>query len=239
MSGPTRPMWTCGRCGRSFANLNQTHSCVDLTASEHLAGSSELAISIYEAVLEALEKCGEFRIHAQKTRIAFITRMSFAGVSVAERWVDLSLISPTVIDDPRIRKLFLYGPTSWGHSVRLGHPDEVDHQVADWLCQALRRGDQETLDPDADVAPVVGRSLDLFRTAFRVRVEDEDDGLVAKIPCHVAQALALVDHVVARAHGVEYPTSLHRQGGTTWLRIDPSTGLGSGDEADLYLKVDL
>jgi hypothetical protein len=40
-------------------------------------------MSIYEAVVEALERCGEFRIHAQKTRIAFISRMSFAGVSVA------------------------------------------------------------------------------------------------------------------------------------------------------------
>ena len=239
MPGPNRPMWTCVACGRSFANLNQTHSCIDLSAAEHLAGSSDLAISIYQAVLQALEKCGEFRIHAQKTRIAFITRMTFAGVSVAERWVDLSWISPAVIDDPRIRRLFLYGPTSWGHSVRLRHADEVDHQVAAWLCQALRRGDQETLDPDAEVAPVMGRSLDLFRTAVRVRVEADGERRVAKLPDHVAQALALVDHVVARAHGVEFRTSLHRKGGTTWLRIDPSAELGDREDTDLYLRVDL
>ena len=98
MSGPDRPMWTCSRCGRSFANLNQSHSCLELSTAEHLAGKSNRALSIYQAVVETLERCGEFRIHAQKTRIAFISRMTFAGVSLAERWVDLSLITPTVID---------------------------------------------------------------------------------------------------------------------------------------------
>jgi len=239
MAGPNRPMWTCPRCGRSFANLNQSHSCLDLSAAEHLSGKSDLAMSIYEAVVEALERCGEFRIHAQKTRIAFITRMTFAGVSVAERWVDLSLISSTVIDDPRIRKLFLFGPTSWGHLVRLTKPDDIDQQVEGWLCEALRRGDQETLDPDAEVAPLTGRSLELFRTAFQARVEELAGELRVKLPGHVAEALALVDLVVARAQGVEYSASLQRVGDATWVTIDPGVGLGAGDNTDHYLRVDL
>jgi hypothetical protein len=232
-------MWTCSRCGRSFANLNQSHSCLDLSAAEHLAGRSNLALSIYRVVVEALERCGEFRIHAQKTRIGFISRMTFAGVSLAERWVDLSLISPTVIADPRIRKLFLYGPTSWGHSVRLSNPEDVDGQVETWLCEALRRGDQETLDPEAEVEPLTGRSLELFRTAFRVRFDSSGEELVAKLPGHVAEALALVDQVVARVNGVEYPAPLQRDAGQTWVSIDPGTGLGMGEQVDLYLRVDV
>jgi len=232
-------MWTCSRCGRSFANRNQSHSCLELSTAQHLAGRNDLAISIYEAVVEALESCGEFRIHAQKTRIAFITRMTFAGVSLAERWVDLSLISPTVIDDPRIRKLFLYGPTSWGHSVRLNRPDDVDEQVKVWLCLALKRGDQETLDPNAEVPPVTGRSLELFRTAFRATVEEGDGGLMVRAPDHVGEALGLVDHVLARVRGVEYPTVLVRDAGATWVPVDPGLGLGAGDVIDLYLRVAL
>jgi hypothetical protein len=165
--------------------------------------------------------------------------MTFAGVSVAERWVDLSLISPTVIDDPRIRKLFLFGPTSWGHLVRLTKPDEIDQQVEGWLCEALRRGDQETLDPDAEVAPLTGRPLELFRTAFQARVEELAGELRVKLPGHVAEALALVDLVVARAQGVEYSASLQRVGDATWVTIDPGVGLGAGDNTDHYLRVDL
>lgn len=231
-------MWTCPRCGRSFANLNQTHACLDLSAAEHLAARS-VAISIYEAVVQSLEKCGRFRIHAQKTRIAFISRMTFAGVSVAKRWVDLSLIYPTVIDDPRIRKLFLYGPTSWGLSIRLSHPDDLDDQLEGWLCEALRRGDQETFDSNAAVAPVTGRSLELFRTAFRSRVESREAELVVKLPGHVAEALAMVDQVVARTGGVEYSTPLQWVGRAAWVTIPPGTGLGVGDDTDLYLRVDL
>jgi hypothetical protein len=101
--------------------------------------------------------------------------------------------------------LFLHGPTSWGHFVRLSHPSDVDDQIRASLCEALRRGDQETLDPDAGVVPITGRSLELFRTAFRARVEVEGEELMAKVPGHVAEALGLVDQVVARANGVELP----------------------------------
>lgn len=37
-----------------------------------------------------MASCGEFRVHPQKTRIAFITTMTFAGVKLARRWVDVS-----------------------------------------------------------------------------------------------------------------------------------------------------
>ena len=232
-------MWTCARCGRSFANANQSHSCLDLSAAEHLAGRSDLGVSIYEAIVEALERCGEFRIHAQKTRIAFISRMSFAAVSVAERWVDLSLITPTVVEDPRIRKLFLYGPTSWGQTMRVSDPGEIDDQVKVWLCEALRRGDQETLDPSAEMAPVTGRTLELFRTGFRARVEIHGEHLAIKVPDYVAEALSLVDGVLMRVRGIEHPTSLQRGENGTWLNIDPAMGLERGEGVDLYLRVDL
>ena len=66
--------------GRSFANRNQWHSGVDISVGEHLAGKTELAISLYETVVTAQEQCGRFRLHPQKTRIAFISRMTFGRV---------------------------------------------------------------------------------------------------------------------------------------------------------------
>ena len=123
--------------------------------------------------------------------------------------------------------------------MRLSHPDDIDDRVEAWLCEALRRGDQETLDPDAEVEPLTGRSLELFRTAFRVRVDSSGEELVAKLPGHVAQALALVDQVVARVSGVEYPARLYQEAGKSWVPIERGTGLGIGEQADLYLRVDV
>ena len=202
-----------------------------------MADKSELAVLIYEAVVNALERAGTFRVHPQKTRIAFISRMTFASVSLAQRWGDLSLILPTPLDDNRIRKLELYGPTSWGHTVRLHQPKEVGHDLEEWLSQALRRGDQETLDPGAEVQPLNQRQLAVFWTGFRGRVNHMDESLVVALPGHVADALALVDSVETKLGGVSYSADLARGAEGTYVPVDPTTGLGNGDETDVFLKV--
>jgi len=226
-------MWTCPDCGRSFANRNQAHACQSTTVDDHLAGKTELAISIFEAVVARLERAGEFRVHPQKTRIAFISRMTFGGVSLARKWVDLGFVLPEPVDDERIRKLELYGPTSWGHSIRLNTPEDVDEKVRDWLADALRRGDQETLDPTREVAPLNPGQLEVFWTGFRVRVVE---GRVF-LPGYVSGALALVDHVSAQIGGHTAETLLRRQAGRTFMDVDPATGLGDGDQTDVFLRV--
>lgn len=226
-------MWTCPACGRSFANRNQAHACQTTTVDDYLSGKTEHAISIYETVVTALNEAGEFRIHPQKTRIAFISRMSFAGVSLAREWADLSFILPEPLDDARVRKLELYGPTSWGHSIRLGASVDVDEDVRRWLGEALRRGDQDTLDPSHEVTPLNSRQLEVFWTGFRAKV---GDGRIT-LPGYVGEALAFVDHVSAQIGGSKSDTTLGRVSGITFLDVDPSTGLGEGDEADVFLRV--
>lgn len=227
------PLWTCPDCGRSFANTNQWHACQSTSVDEHLVTKTELAASIYRAVVEALERAGEFRIHAQKTRIAFITRMTFGGVSLARKWVDLSFILPEPLDDSRVRGLELHGPTSWGHTIRLYQPEDVDDHVEEWLGDALVRGNQEALDPSAEVDPLTARQLDLFSTGFRAKVEGEE----IRLPRHVAEALALVDLVTARVGGVEYQAQLFHHDDGSHIVVDPITGLGDGDQTDVFLKV--
>lgn len=183
--------------------------------------------------MAALERAGEFRFHPQKTRIAFISRMTFGGVALARDWADLGLILPEPLDTPRNRKLELYGPSSWGHSIRLHQPAEVDEQVHTWLADALRRGDQETLDSSREVTPLTGRQLDLFRTGFRTRVENDR----VELPAHVADALALVDDVVAQVGGHKSETMLRRSGGVAYIQLDPMTGLGENDQTDVFLRV--
>lgn len=228
-------MWACPVCGRSFANRNQAHACQTTTVEDYLAGKTDLAISIYWAVVAALEEAGEFRFHPQKTRIAFISRMTFGGVSLARNWADLGFILPEPLDDERVRKLELYGPTSWGHSIRLGSSREVDDEVSAWLAEALRRGDQETLNPSHPVMPLVARQLEVFRTGFRGRIED---GRIA-LPGYIADAMALVDRVSAQVGGHKAETALLRLAGVTYVDVDPTTGLGEGDQTDVFLRASM
>jgi hypothetical protein len=98
-------MWTCPRCSRRFANVNQWHSCGNPELVELLAPHTPSVVAIYRAVESAIATCGEFRVHPLKTRIAFISRMSFAGVKLARRWADLTFILPKPVDDDRIRRI--------------------------------------------------------------------------------------------------------------------------------------
>ena len=234
MAGPLRPMWTCPRCGRSYAISNQSHACLSLTPAQHLAEKGPLAEQFYRAVVDVLSTCGEFRIHAQKTRIAFISRMSFAGLTFARNWANLTFILPNPVDHPRIRKLTLYGPTSWGHSLRLTGTEEIDDQVRKSLCEAWRRGNQETLDPGATVTPIRGRLLEVFETAFQGTVSAGWDGLFVVLPNHVSAALALVDEVEARAKGTRYRAKI-RKGKNTMMTVDRATGLAEGDRSDFFI----
>ena len=227
-------MWTCPDCGRAFANRSQWHSCLDLSVEDHLSDKSELAVSIYRAVVESLEHCGQFRVHSQKTRIAFISRMTFAGVKLARRWADLSFITATPVDDRRIRRLELYGPTSWGHTIRLDDPEALDDEVLEWLCESLRRGDRETLDSNAEVVPLTGHLLSVFWTGFRAQVA----GGTIRFPGYVSEALALADEVVVRISGVDHRVSLADDHGVAYFEAPPELGLGSGDHVDVFVRVE-
>jgi hypothetical protein len=68
-----------------------------------LAAASDHVVDLCRELHAAMSACGQFRIHPQKTRIAFISTMTFAGARLARRWMDVSLITPEPIDDPRIR----------------------------------------------------------------------------------------------------------------------------------------
>jgi Domain of unknown function (DUF5655) len=236
MPGPDRPLWTCPKCGRSFAIRNQSHACLSLSADEHLADKTPLARAIYGSVVTALQGCGEFRVHAQKTRIAFISRMSFAGIRATKNWVDLSFIMPVPIDDERIRKLVLYGPTSWGHTVRITDPALVDAGIGAWLCEAWRRGNQETLDPTARVQPLSPSLLRVFETAFNARIDGESGQVVARLPGHIGQALAEVNMVQVRVRGASHRVPLHHGRGGSWVGLS-AAGLVEGDRLDVYLRV--
>ncbi len=213
-----------------------------MALDEHLASKSERAIAIYRAVEAAIAACGEFRIHPQKTRISFIARMTFAGIRLARRWADLSFILPTPLDDAGVRKIDLYGPTSFGHEVRLTGPDDVDDAVGSWLCQAHTRGEQKTLDPRAEVNPVVGRALEHLMAPLRTRVVGTGEGLAVTVPTYVAQAFGAHPQVVARIQGDQYPGEIRLVDGEARLFLGDALqviGLGVGEAVDAFLAADL
>jgi len=138
-------MWTCPRCGRSFANRNQFHTCEPLDPAHQLAGRSPEVVAIYRRLVELAERNGPVTVLPQKTRIAFHVRMSFAAVTLRRRWVDGHVVLARRLEHPRFRRIDSLSPRNHVHQFRLATLEEADEEVAAWLAEAYRVGAQRHL----------------------------------------------------------------------------------------------
>jgi hypothetical protein len=141
------PMWTCPRCGRSFANRHQSHACGPLDLDRHLAGRDPEVVAIFERLVELAERNGPVTVLPERTRIAFQVRMSFAAFVLRRRWVDGHVVLARRLEHPRFRRVETFSPRNHLHQFRLEHLEEVDEEVAAWLAEAYRVGEQRHLRP--------------------------------------------------------------------------------------------
>ena len=138
-------MWTCPRCGRAFANRNQSHACGSLDLGRHLAGKDPEVVAIYLRLLELVERNGPVTVLAEKTRIAFQVRMSFAAFTLRRHWVDGHVVLARRLEHPRFRRIESFSPRNHLHQFRLARLEEADEEVAAWLAEAYRVGEQRHL----------------------------------------------------------------------------------------------
>ena len=141
-----RPLWTCPECGRTFANRNQTHTCAVLTNLErHFAGKAPVVRSTFDRVVAVVSGFGPVEVLAEKTRIAFHTRMSFAAFMPRREWLDGHLVLARRIDSPRFRRVETFSPRNVLHTFRLSVPADVDAEFSGWLAEAYQVGQQRHL----------------------------------------------------------------------------------------------
>jgi hypothetical protein len=140
-----RPLWWCPKCGRRFANGNQSHSCGRYDLESHFAGKPAKLRAIFDAVLLVVRRCGPVTVLPQKTRIAFQIRMSFAQATFRARWMDGHVVLGRRLEHPRFRRIDTISPQNHVHHFRLTAASEVDVEVEAWLREAYSIGEQKHL----------------------------------------------------------------------------------------------
>jgi Domain of unknown function (DUF5655) len=142
----SRPLWSCPRCGRTFANRNQTHTCAELgDLDRHFAGAAPQVRAAFDRVLAGVQRLGPVSVLPEKTRIALHVRMSFAAFTPRARWLDGHLVLARRTDSPRFRRIDTYSPRNVVHAFRLTSPGEVDDEFLGWLAEAYQVGQQRHL----------------------------------------------------------------------------------------------
>jgi hypothetical protein len=98
-SSVSRDLWVCLRCGRTFANRNQTHACRPLAdLDQHFTGKDPLVRAAFDAVLTEVRRLGPVTVLPQSTRIALHVRMSFAAFVPRRHWLDGHVVLARRVD---------------------------------------------------------------------------------------------------------------------------------------------
>ena len=139
-------MWTCPRCGRSFAQRNQTHTCAPLGDVErHFAGTEPHVRATFDAVLAVLDGVGPYDVLAEKSRIALHVRMSFAAFMPRKRWLRGHLVLARAAEHPCFVEVQTFSPHNVLHEFVLPVPADVDEAFAALVRESYRVGEQQHL----------------------------------------------------------------------------------------------
>ena len=100
---------------------------------------------MFDAVVVAIRAIGPVRVLPEKTRIAFQVRMSFAQVTPRQKWLDGHVVLARRYEHPRFRRIESFSPRNHLHQFRISSLDELDDEVAAWIAEAYRVGEQRHL----------------------------------------------------------------------------------------------
>lgn len=140
------PLWRCGRCGRRFANRNQSHFCGSSRPLEdHFAGKPRLVRELFRRVRAAVEACGPVTVLSEKSRIAFHARMSFMAITVQKSGLRGHFVFASVHRHPRFLRIDTISPRNHVHHFRITNPEDIDSIFASWVAAAYRVGEQRHL----------------------------------------------------------------------------------------------
>jgi len=139
-----KPLWKCPNCARTFANPNQTHPCRALgTIDTHFEGRESRAL--FDAFTDAVRACGPVDILAEKTRIAFHVRMSFAQITPRNDYLLGHFVLARRVEHARFRKIETFSPRNVVHHFRIDSLRDFDMEFRGWIAEAYAVGEQRHL----------------------------------------------------------------------------------------------
>ena len=152
-----RPLWRCPKCGKYYVTRNMWHACARHTLTEHFSGRNPLLRQLFDGYAGLLKRCGPLKIVPGKTGIALQQRMRFAGVIVRRNHLEAGFTLRRRLEHPRIKKVIAFSPRAYAHFLDLRSPADLDAELAEWLRESYRVGQQADLAAgEKRAAPAVG-----------------------------------------------------------------------------------
>jgi hypothetical protein len=94
---------------------------------------------LYQRFEEMIAACGTYHAAPGATRVAFMARVRFAGItSLSEKGMTCGFMLPKPLDSPRFVKVEQIVPGWWSHRLRVTDVSQLDEEVQGWLCESYR-----------------------------------------------------------------------------------------------------
>lgn len=116
------------------------------------------ARELFAAYLAAVRSLGPVTVVSSKSRIAFMTRVRFAGCQVRKDWLLAGFWLVRRIESARFSKVESLGPRIWLYWFPIRAESDIDAEMISWLAEARLVGDQEHLGGVLDPLPSGGSS---------------------------------------------------------------------------------
>jgi Domain of unknown function (DUF5655) len=120
------------------------HACARHTVEEFFAGKPPEARELFDTYVGFVRGIGDFVVDPGKTRIAFQNRARFTGVARVRRdglvigfWLKRRLASP------RFLRVEHIPPGDYAYQLLVRSPEDLDEELATWLREAYRVGNQD------------------------------------------------------------------------------------------------
>jgi hypothetical protein len=141
-----RPLWRCPKCGRWFANRQQSHSCGKYSVQQFLKGKSGDEVALFRQFVKLVRECGPILLAPAKTRVGFQARMIFAAVNnLSKAGLKAHIVLARRLDSPRFTRIESISPKNQVHHFKINSTEELDDEVRSWLREAHKVGLQEHL----------------------------------------------------------------------------------------------
>jgi hypothetical protein len=142
----SRPLWRCPKCGRTFANRNQTHSCGRHDLEHHFENKPHEVHALYDRFVAKLSRLGPVTVLPEKSRIAFHVRMSFAQVTPRRHGLDGHVVLARRREHPQVHKIETISARNHVHHFRLASTADLTPELMDLLREGYEVGEQGHLE---------------------------------------------------------------------------------------------
>jgi hypothetical protein len=141
-------MWTCLSCGALYVTKSMWHSCGQFTVEEFLKGKSEKAIRLYHYFLGEYQKIGPIIIHPAKTRITFMVKVRFSGVSrLGKDYIAGGFWLREKIESPKFYRIEFIPKDNYILHFKIYEESDIDKEFRNYMKMAYAIGERKPIRP--------------------------------------------------------------------------------------------